>query len=212
MGNKNNRGRIPAPRAVELYAERKLAEKQLAERQQAEKLALEKQQAEELIRSFDPSTVPQHDLMTIEHVKDTKKLIIDLDFMNRGFIVNMASLLETLPVYAPFIVDITIRLYAPAKHTTQALYKDRKASMKKMVNILNKFNVNKMDIIIGLNSDNFLQMRLAAFVHGLNFQKWTMSYHIFDQEGETALVATMGRGSVYGRRLHGVYKAEFQAQ
>ncbi|KAI9640134.1 hypothetical protein NHQ30_011536 [Ciborinia camelliae] len=207
MGNKNNRDATKFPRVAELYARRKLEEKEVAEKLEAEKLTLEKKQTEELIQSL-----PQHDSIAIEQVGDAKMLNIGLDFINKGFIVDMPSFLETLPSYAPFLNNITIRLYAPAKHQTRAIYKDHIASLMKMVDILNTFNINKLNVIIGLNKDDFHQMKLAAFVHGLKFQKWTMCYHIFDRDGEVTFQANVARASSYSRRLQGVYKAEFMTQ
>lgn len=81
-----------------------------------------------------------------------------------------------------------------------------------MVEVMNTFNIKNLKVIIGLNGDDFYQMKLAAFIRGLNFQRWTMTSHIFDQQGEIVAKAKVTRGSSYGRRLRGVYKAEFEAQ
>ncbi|THV48075.1 hypothetical protein BGAL_0269g00010 [Botrytis galanthina] len=203
MGCKNNRGRVEAPRAATVYSENKA----LAEKQRVENLKLEKEKAEQLIQA-----IHQHDSMAIEQVGDTKQLIIDLDFVNTRYITDMSSLLKALPMYATFIFDIEIRLYAPARHQSRAIYKNRIANLKKMVEVLNTFNIKNLKVIIGLNGDDFYQMKLAAFIHGLDFQRWIMTSYMFDQQGETVAKAKVTRGSSYGRRLRGVYKAEFEAQ
>ncbi|TEY61279.1 hypothetical protein BOTCAL_0171g00030 [Botryotinia calthae] len=203
MGCKNNRGRAEVPRAATVYSENKA----LAEKQRVENLKLEKEKSEQLIQA-----IHQHDSMAIEQIGDTKQLIIDIDFVNIGFIVDMPSLLKALPMYAAFIFDVKIRLYAPAKHRSRAIYQNRIANLKKMVEVLNNFNIKKLKVITGLNNNDFYQMKLAAFVHGLNFQRWTMTSHMFDQQGETVARAKVTRGSSYGRRLRGVYKTEFDTQ
>lgn len=119
---------------------------------------------------FDYLTYPAF-LNTIQWLLDILArprglLTINLNLINEGFIANMPSLLETLPAYSPFINNATIRLYAPRRHKTLDIYKDRISSIK-MVDILNEFNFEKLNVIIGLNSNDFLPMRLAAFVHGI---------------------------------------------
>ncbi|TGO31848.1 hypothetical protein BHYA_0398g00030 [Botrytis hyacinthi] len=202
MGCKNNRGRVEAPRAATVYSENKV----LAEKHRVENLKLEKEKAEQLIQN-----VHQHDSMATEEVGDTKQLIIDPDSVNTGFIVNMPSLLKVLPMYAAFICDVKTRLYAPAQHRSRVVYKNRVETLK-MVEVLNNFNIKKLKVIIGINDDDFYQMKLAAFVHGLNFQRRNMTSHMFDEQGETVAKVKVTRGSSYGRRLRGVYKAEFEAQ
>ncbi|KAF5874040.1 uncharacterized protein Bfra_004046 [Botrytis fragariae] len=73
----------------------------------------------------------------------------------------MPSLLKALPVYATFIFDIKIRLYAPTQHRSRAIYKNRVANLKKMIEALNNFNIKKLKVIIGLNDDYSYQMKLA---------------------------------------------------
>ncbi|TGO44805.1 hypothetical protein BOTNAR_0738g00030 [Botryotinia narcissicola] len=189
MGCQNNRGRVEAPRAATIYSE----DKTLAEKQRVENLKLEKEKAEQLIQ-----TIHQHDSMAIGQVGETKQLIIDLDFVNTGFIVDLPSLLKTLP-----LTD------SKRPHN---INHNRVEKLKQMVEVLNKFNIKKLKVIIGINDDDFYQMKLAAFVHGLNFQRWNMISNTFDEQGETVAKAKITRGSSYGRRLRGVYKAEFEAQ
>ncbi|TGO78406.1 hypothetical protein BPOR_2125g00010 [Botrytis porri] len=126
--------------------------------------------------------------MVIEQVGDTKQLIIDLDFVKIGHVDDIPSLLKALPMYATFISDVKTLLYAPAQHRSRAIYKNRIASLKKMVEVFdNKFNIKKLKVTIGLNGDDFYQMKLAAFVHELNLQRWTMTSHMFDQKGGTVV-------------------------
>ncbi|TGO49371.1 hypothetical protein BCON_0212g00170 [Botryotinia convoluta] len=138
MGCKNNRGRVEAPRAATVYSENKA----LAEKQRVENLKLKKEKAEQLIQA-----IHQHDSMAIEQVGDTKQLIIDLDFVNKDSLA--------LPMYAAFIFDIKIRLYAPAQHQSRAIYKNRVANLKRMVEVFNDFNIKELKVIIGLNDDDF---------------------------------------------------------
>lgn len=212
MGNKNNRGNVQPLRMAQIIANKKAETQRKMEEQQQKKLDAQKEQAKQLKESFDPSTIPQHDSMAVEQVGDANQLIIDLDFINKGFIVDMPSLLKTLPLYAPYIEDVKVRLYAPAKFPSRSIYKSRIEEMKQMVEILNEFNINKFKLIIGLNHEDFYQMKLAALVFGLQFQEWALKYHIFDRQGETIVKAKVTKGSGLGRRLRGVYNAEFLAQ
>lgn len=111
--------------------------------------------------------------MGVEQAADRNKLIVDIDFVNKGYITDMKSLLEVLPKYASCISNVEVRIFAPARHITRAMHQNRVEGMKNLAKVLDTFKLEKLHVIIGLDGKEFLQKKLAAFFYMLKFEKRT---------------------------------------
>ncbi|ESZ96973.1 hypothetical protein SBOR_2655 [Sclerotinia borealis F-4128] len=233
MGNPNNRGQPKStPMAVKLEQEKKAQEEQLAakkaeeyeqwaeEKRQAweeEKLKRQQAQAEKLMDNklkeenakkiadtIDFDCIQKHYAITLKQEGEMKQLVITLNFCADPP-TDMHAVLAILPEYATSITNVQVKILAPSQHGSRAIYKHRVERMKQLVDRLNKFPLTKLNFKVDTDAhDSFQQLKLAAAVNGLVFQDWTLAYEVWD-EGNYKIETY----SPYGKRLRGVYRAEF---
>lgn len=103
-------------------------------------------------------------------------------------------------------MDVIILIKAPRHHYNIATYNSRAQNITKLIDIINKFHVSRLEVLASLDSHkSFVQLKLAAGAYGLNFTRWTLAYKIPGIETKWQVQI----GSSYERRLRGVYNAEF---
>lgn len=125
-------------------------------------------------------------------------------------VTDITSLLAVLPEYES-VKKISIKIHAPwPKTESREMYNKRVSLMKRLFNIINKFKLYNLNVIISIDGLNFPQMKLGAVVHELTGIKWQLFYQVYDEVKEIEhSPLKIFRGSEYDLRLRGVYKKEF---
>ncbi|KAJ8066180.1 hypothetical protein OCU04_005266 [Sclerotinia nivalis] len=222
MAGQNNRGSgqaIQAIQGAQPFIRKKLAisqkkssprqKKQLAGQRDTQKLIAAKAEMKKRALEFDFSTLRQHPVLTIEKTDDNVQMIIDLDFFQSESAPGIGALLEVLDDYAAIISNVTILIKAPKYHFDVATYNGRAYNVARVINKLNTFNLTQVEVIARLNSHNtFEQLKLAAGAYDLKLCNWTLAYELCGRKGKWEVEI----GSVYERKLRGVYRKDFLKQ
>ncbi|KAI9648106.1 hypothetical protein NHQ30_002736 [Ciborinia camelliae] len=186
-------------------------QRQLPKQTRAQEVIAAKQAIKKRALEFDYSVLPQHPNLMIEKTQKDVHMVINLDFFQSISAPSMESLLAAIPKYAAIIpyLRVTILIKAPGLHYNIATYNARVKNIMKLIDIINNFWLSKLEVVAFLDShNNFAQLKLAAGAYGLNFQNWKLAYKVpgIDIKWQVQI------GSVYERRLRGVYKTEFLTQ
>ncbi|TGO54286.1 hypothetical protein BOTNAR_0272g00120 [Botryotinia narcissicola] len=186
------------------WENRQLEKKQAEENKLADKKAIE-DDARKIAATMHFDCIQKHYAFVLKENGENKQLVITLNFIADPPTDKLA-LMKVLPEYSPAITHVQIKLLAPVQHVSRQNYHQRVQNMNKLMKHLNFFNLTELEVLVDMDSeDSFPQLKLAAAVHGLNFQDWTMAYQAVGGIHHYPI----DRYSSYGKRLRGVHRAEF---
>ncbi|KAF7960678.1 hypothetical protein EAE96_000352 [Botrytis aclada] len=186
------------------WKQRQLEKKQAEELKLAEQ-KIKEESARKVAATIQFECIQKHYALVLKQNGDDRQLCIDLNFLADPP-TDMLALLKVLPEYSEAITKVQVKLVQPVQHGSRAIYTQRVQNMNKLIEQLNNFPLTELNVLVDVDSyDNFHQFKLAAAFNGLNFDDWTMDFQIMASSDRYPI----DRYSSYGKRLRGVYRAEF---
>lgn len=187
--------------------ERKDPQHKKTQQQKAIDYKSTEENAKNIATTINFECIQPHYAMIIRQAADVKQLVLTINFCADPP-TDIHAIVAILPEYATCITNVHIKLLSPSLHGSRANYKHRVNNMKKLIDALNQFPITKLSLLADIDDhSNFQQLKLAAVLNGLIFQDWVMAYQVM---GEGAY--KIEKYHSYGKRLSGVYRAEFSSQ
>lgn len=203
MGIQNSRGGTPI--AGDTQQDVKIKVEEAGIQQLEEQKILARKQA----FGFNYDNLPKHSELSITKNMQAKivKLTITVDFVHSDKMASFVDLLTETSKFFKLIRNVELRLIAPMSHESPEIYGVRVWNMMRMINCLNRFDLDEFQCVVVLDhADSFPQMKLAAAVFGLDFEGWTMVTEILGVEGQCNV--DLDYQTLWGRRLALLYKID----